>query len=200
VKFRGAEAIVQTIEWQGQRAISKIRNKRGYRHPSLEKRLVTERLRSEARIIDKLLSNGISVPTIFLVNPDKNTIIMEYIEGITLEKALRGSDFKKYLSETASIISSIHSLGVLHGDPTTSNFLVTDKIHAIDFGLSSISDDDENRASDLRVFLESLESHHSEIDGRDFFLEEYSKWEHSKPVLDALKILELRGRYNLMRG
>ena len=97
-------------------------------------------------------------------------------------------------------MSKIHSCHVVHGDPTTSNFLVTDKIHAIDFGLSSISEDDEDRASDLRVFLESIDSHHSEIKGRDIFLSAYSKWTNSKPVLEALKVLELRGRYNLMRG
>ena len=199
MKFRGAEAIVETIEWNGQTVISKIRNKRGYRHPALEKRLVVERLRSESRIMERLLSQGVPVPAIFSVNTSDNSIFMEFIEGQTLERALRGKDFKKHLIQTAHLLSRIHSLNVVHGDPTTSNFLVNDKIYAIDFGLSSISDDDEDRASDLRVFLESLDSHHSEINGRNIFLEAYSKGA-SKSVLEALKVLELRGRYNLMRG
>tara|TARA_B100000029_G_scaffold416619_1_gene420961 strand:+ start:2451 stop:3053 length:603 start_codon:yes stop_codon:yes gene_type:complete len=200
MKFRGAEAIVETIEWNGQTVISKVRNKRGYRHPSLEKRLVVERLRSESRIMERLLSCGISVPAIYSVNTSDNSIFMEFIDGQTLERALRGKNFKKYLVQTANLLSQIHSLKVIHGDPTTSNFLVTDSIYAIDFGLSSISDDDEDRASDLRVFLESLDSHHSEINGREIFLEAYSEWQASKAVLEALKVLELRGRYNLMRG
>ncbi len=199
MKFRGAEAIVETIEWNGQTVISKIRNKRGYRHPALEKRLVVERLRSESRIMERLISQGVPVPAIFSVNTSDNSIFMEFIEGQTLERALRGKDFKKHLIQTAHLLSRIHSLNVVHGDPTTSNFLVNDKIYAIDFGLSSISDDDEDRASDLRVFLESLDSHHSEINGRNIFLEAYSKGA-SKSVLEALKVLELRGRYNLMRG
>ena len=199
MKFRGAEAIVETIEWNGQTVISKIRNKRGYRHPALEKRLVVERLRSESRIMERLISQGVPVPAIFSVNTSDNSIFMEFIEGQTLERALRGKDFKKHLNQTAHLLSRIHSLNVVHGDPTTSNFLVNDKIYAIDFGLSSISDDDEDRASDLRVFLESLDSHHSEINGRNIFLEAYSKGA-SKSVLEALKVLELRGRYNLMRG
>ena len=199
MKFRGAEAIVETIEWNGQTVISKMRNKRGYRHPALEKRLVVERLRSESRIMERLLSQGVPVPAIFSVNTSDNSIFMEFIEGQTLERALRGKDFKKHLIQTAHLLSRIHSLNVVHGDPTTSNFLVNDKIYAIDFGLSSISDDDEDRASDLRVFLESLDSHHSEINGRDIFLEAYSTGA-SKSVLEALKVLELRGRYNLMRG
>ena len=199
MKFRGAEAIVETIEWNGQTVISKMRNKRGYRHPALEKRLVVERLRSESRIMERLLSQGVPVPAIFSVNTSDNSIFMEFIEGQTLERALRGKDFKKHLIQTAHLLSRIHSLNVVHGDPTTSNFLVNDKIYAIDFGLSSISDDDEDRASDLRVFLESLDSHHSEINGRNIFLEAYSAGA-SKSVLEALKVLELRGRYNLMRG
>ena len=200
MKFRGAEAIVETVEWNGQTVVSKVRNKRGYRHPSLEKKLVVERLRSESRIMERLLSRGISVPALYSVNISENSLLMEYIDGSTLEKALREKDFENHLVKTAELLTTIHSCNVVHGDPTTSNFLVTDKIHAIDFGLSSISEDNEDRASDLRVFLESLDSHHSEINGREIFLSAYSKWTKSKPVLEALKVLELRGRYNLMRG
>ena len=82
--FRGAEAIVEKINWQGISAISKIRNPRSYRHPDLEKRLVTERLRSETRIIERLLSFGVTVPALYEVNIANSEIIMEFIEGITL--------------------------------------------------------------------------------------------------------------------
>jgi len=198
--FRGAEAVVEIIKWQDSSAISKVRNKRSYRHPDLEKRLVTERLRSESRVIERLLSEGILVPALYEVNIEKSQIIMEFIDGITLERGLRTDKFHEYLVSSAKILSQIHSSGVVHGDPTTSNFMISDDIYAIDFGLSTFNDDAESRASDLRVFLESLEAHHSEISGREIFLEAYSKWESSKEVLEALEVLELRGRYNLMRG
>ena len=200
MKFRGAEAIVESTEWGDKHAISKIRNIRSYRHPHLEKRLVRDRIRQEVRIIERLLSKGIAVPCIYCVDISNSQIVMEYIEGTTLEKALRESDFKKRLIETAELLSLIHSIGVIHGDPTTSNFMVNEKIYAIDFGLSTVSDDSEDRASDLRVFLESIDSHHSEINGRNIFLDSYSMWEGSSPVLKALEVLELRGRYNLMMG
>ena len=116
MKFRGAEAIVETIDWHGKKAVSKVRNRRGYRHPSLEKRLVLERLRSESRIMEKLLSAGIPVPALYSVNSDANTIIMEYIDGVTLEQALRGQDYEKHLLGTARLLSTLHSLDVLHGD------------------------------------------------------------------------------------
>ena len=198
--FRGAEAVIEKIIWQGFPAISKVRNKRSYRHPILEKRLVTERLRSESRVIERLLSKGVLVPALYEVNIGKSQIIMEFIEGITLERGLRTDKYHNYLVSSAKLLSHIHSLGIVHGDPTTSNFMVSGKMYAIDFGLSTFNDDAESRASDLRVFLESLEAHHSEISGRDVFLTAYSKWDLSKEVLEALEVLELRGRYNLMRG
>tara|TARA_B100000959_G_C14934757_1_gene605239 strand:- start:37 stop:645 length:609 start_codon:yes stop_codon:yes gene_type:complete len=198
--FRGAEAVVEKIEWQGSSAISKVRNKRSYRHPDLEKRLVTERLRSESRVIERLLSEGVLVPALYEVNIEKSQIIMEFIEGVTLEKGLRTDKYHDYLVSSAEVLSQIHSSGIVHGDPTTSNFIISEDFYAIDFGLSTFNDDAESRASDLRVFLESLEAHHSEISGREIFLEAYSNWESSKEVLEALEVLELRGRYNLMRG
>ena len=198
--FRGAEAIIEKIKWQDFSAVSKVRNKRSYRHPELERKLVVERLRSESRIIEYLLSKGVLVPSLYEVNTEKSQIIMEFIDGISLEKGLRTDKFRDYLISSAILISQIHSFGIVHGDPTTSNFMISGGLYAIDFGLSSFDDAAESRASDLRVFFESLEAHHSEIDGREIFLESYSRWKHSGEVLKALEVLELRGRYNLMRG
>ena len=198
--FRGAEAIIEKIKWQDFTAVSKVRNKRSYRHPELERKLVVERLRSESRIIEYLLSKGVLVPSLYEVNTEKSQIIMEFIDGISLEKGLRTDKFRDYLISSATLISQIHSLGIVHGDPTTSNFMISGGLYAIDFGLSSFDDAAESRASDLRVFFESLEAHHSEIDGREIFLESYSRWKPSGEVLNALEVLELRGRYNLMRG
>ena len=198
--FRGAEAVVEKIKWQNFTAVSKVRNKRSYRHPELERKLVVERLRSESRVIEYLLSKGVLVPSLYEVNAKKSQIIMEFIDGMTLEEGLRTNKFRDYLISTAILISQIHSSGIVHGDPTTSNFMISRGLYAIDFGLSSFDDDAESRASDLRVFLESLEAHHSEIKGREIFLDAYSDWKSSGEVLKSLEVLELRGRYNLMRG
>ena len=46
---RGAEAVVTACEWHGRPAVAKHRNRRSYRHPDLETRLVAERLRAEGR-------------------------------------------------------------------------------------------------------------------------------------------------------
>ena len=46
--------------------------------------------------MERLLSQGISVPAIYSVNPVENSIIMEFIDGQTLERALRTDVFKSH--------------------------------------------------------------------------------------------------------
>ena len=46
-----------------------------------------------------------------------------------------------------TLVGRIHANGICHGDLTTSNFMKKeDKYYIIDFGLSSMSTTDENRA------------------------------------------------------
>ena len=61
LNYRGAEAVVTACEWHGQPAIEKHRNLRIYRHPDLEVRLVTERLRAEARLLERAAGAGLPV-------------------------------------------------------------------------------------------------------------------------------------------
>ena len=98
---------------------------------------------------------------------------------------------------------------IVHGDPTTSNFIaagdgdesgVNTGLAVIDFGLGAATDDDEQRATDLRVLLESLEAHHPELAAREPLLAAYGVWDGAAGVLERLVALEQRGRYNLVRG
>ena len=52
------------------------------------------------------------------------------------------------------LVGQVHAAGFVHGDLTTSNFLFDEKnskISIIDFGLSTTSNKEENRAVDLHV-------------------------------------------------
>ena len=120
-------------------------------------------MRSESRVIEYLLSKGVLVPSLYEVNAGKSQIIMEFIDGMTLEEGLRTSKFRDYLVSTAILISQIHSSGIVHGDPTTSNFMISGGLYAIDFGLSSLMMM-PNLGLLIFAFLESLEAHHSEIE------------------------------------
>lgn len=199
LEYRGAEAVVKETSWAGKPAISKFRNPRGYRHPDLDQKLIRERLRNEARLLEKLAESGLPVPSLYSVNLD-GTIIMEKLDGLSLEEFLKKNKDLSKITDLGHLLSNIHASGIVHGDPTSSNFIVGSKLYAIDFGLGSVDDSNEARATDIRVLLESLEGHHSELNCRQTLLDSYSAWDGSNNVLERLKTIELRGRYNLMRG
>ena len=53
-----------------------------------------------------------------------------------------------------ALVGQVHAAGFVHGDLTTSNFLFDEKnskFSIIDFGLSTTSNKEENRAVDLHV-------------------------------------------------
>ncbi len=202
LEARGAEAVVTACEWHGRPAVAKHRNRRSYRHPDLEVRLVTERLRAEARLLGRATEAGLPVPALYAVDPAAATLVMARLPGETLERALRASDGARWLPQLGELLARIHVAGIVHGDPTTSNFIAARDagLAVIDFGLGAATDDDEQRATDLRVLLESLEAHHPELAAREPLLAAYGAWDGAAGVLERLAALEQRGRYNLVRG
>ena len=202
LEARGAEAVVTACEWHGRPAVAKHRNRRSYRHPDLEARLVAERLRAEARLLGRAAEAGLPVPALYAVDPATATLVMARLPGETLERALRASDGARWLPQLGELLARIHVAGIVHGDPTTSNFIAAGDagLAVIDFGLGAATDDDEQRATDLRVLLESLEAHHPELAARDPLLAAYGAWDGAAGVLERLAALEQRGRYNLVRG
>ena len=208
LNYRGAEAVVTACEWHGQPAIEKHRNLRIYRHPDLEVRLVTERLRAEARLLERASEAGLPVPPLYAVDPAAATLVMAWLPGEPLERALRAPNGVAWLPQLGELLARIHAAGIVHGDPTTSNFVaagspggdVNGNLAVIDFGLGAVSDDDEQRATDLRVLLESLEAHHPELKAREPLLAAYGEWDGAADALERLAALEQRGRYNLVRG
>ena len=202
LEARGAEAVVTACEWHGRPAVAKHRNRRSYRHPDLEVRLVTERLRAEARLLGRATEAGLPVPALYAVDPAAATLVMARLPGETLERALRASDGARWLPQLGELLARIHVAGIVHGDPTTSNFIAVGDagLAVIDFGLGAATVDDEQRATDLRVLLESLEAHHPELAAREPLLAAYGAWDGAAGVLERLAALEQRGRYNLVRG
>ena len=149
------------------------------------------------------------MPALYAVDPAAATLVMARLPGETLERALRASDGARWLPQLGELLARIHAAGIVHGDPTTSNFIAAGDgdepgVHAglavIDFGLGAATDDDEQRATDLRVMLESLEAHHPELAAREPLLAAYGAWDGAAGVLERLAALEQRGRYNLVRG
>ena len=66
--------------------------------------------------------------------------------------------------EIGKLVGILHKNGIMHGDLTTSNFILFKNIvYIIDFGLSQITIKPEDHAVDLRLIKEILNSAHAKI-------------------------------------
>ena len=187
---QGAEAI---IERTGD-SVSKIRIDKKYRLPEIDSVLRKQRTRREANILFKVNNLGISCPKVISVSEKTMTIELEFLSG----KKARDVFNAVLAREIGRIVGQLHSNDVVHGDLTTSNFLLCDgKMFVIDFGLSFVSSKVEDKAVDLHVLSQALESKHHEIhtdcwnESIDGYKETNKDW---KLVLDRLNVVEGRGR------
>ena len=192
---RGAEAIL--IHQDGK--LIKRRIPKGYRHPELDKKIRTRRTRSEAKILEKV-SRIINVPKILKVDEHKAEIDMEFIGGKKLSDWLDKFPLKKQLKicyQLGEEIAELHDNDIIHGDLTTSNMILKDdKIFFIDFGLSFHSARIEDKAVDIHLLRQALESKHFK-NWSDLFeavIEGYKRV-GDESVLLQLKKVESRGRY-----
>lgn len=185
---RGAEAIVSFSCGEAR----KFRPPKRYRHPGLDRRLITERTRAEARLISEARKNGVRTPVIHEIETD--TIVMEDIPGVRLRDSLS----PELLHEAGRMTGKLHSGQMIHGDLTTSNFLVSNhKLWLIDFGLSTVSGELEPRGVDIHVLFQVLESTapDAEILKKAFITGYKEMLPEAEEVLVREHEIELRGRY-----
>jgi bifunctional N6-L-threonylcarbamoyladenine synthase / protein kinase Bud32 len=150
-KKRGAEAIVTFHEGYAE----KNRVSKRYRVPALDRRLIAERTRAEARLIHAARRGGVPTPIISDITED--TIVMERVQGTLLTDALTPDN----LHEAGRQVGLLHKAGIMHGDLTTSNLILreTDKrCVLIDFGLAQATTEIEQRGVDIHVLYQTLES------------------------------------------
>lgn len=188
---QGAEAkIIQ----EGNNII-KDRISKGYRHPELDKKIIKTRTKSEAKLLDKAAMLGISPKPIEVTN---NKIIMPKIQGKKLSEHLENLNYKEICKQIAINIVKLHDNNIIHGDLTTSNMILTDKnqLFFIDFGLGFISNRIEDKAVDLHLIKQALETKHFTIykECEKIILENYNSKDKTK-ILEQLKKVEARGRY-----
>ncbi len=193
---QGAEAV---LIWEKDFLI-KRRIKKSYRLEGIDDKLRKLRTRSEAKIIEKLYGR-INVPRILKADDKNKEITMQFIDGKKLSEHLDSFSLKKQkevCKEIGKEISKIHDAGIIHGDSTTSNMILhNDKVFFIDFGLGFHSSRIEDKAVDLHLMRQALESKHYERWQQLFeaVLEGYKESSNSSAVLQQLKKVEARGRY-----
>lgn len=206
---KGAEADLYLEDWNGYKVIKKQRIKKIYRIDDLDIKLRKSRTIREAQMLHEVKKIGIPTPIVYFLDIPNFTIIMEYIDGNLLREHLErlsSEDIVKTFKIVGFQIGLLHNNGIIHGDLTTSNMILTNKykVFFIDFGLSFYSQDLEDKGTDILLLKRAISSTHykhankclkaifngyKSVVGKDY----------SKKVLMKAKEIEKRGRYYLKR-
>jgi len=191
---RGAEAIIYLDN-----NVIKDRIKKSYRINEIDDKLRKQRTKREAKIFQKLAK--INFPAPKLIKTDEKSIIeMDFIDGKKVRDVLNNKNYKKLMNELGKKIAILHNNGIIHGDLTTSNFILNKKdnqIYFIDFGLSFFDTHVEHKAVDIHLLKQALESKHYRIWEQAFkeVLNGYKAAKDYDKVLERLEKVEKRGRY-----
>ena len=160
---KGAEADLYQTKWQNSKAILKIRKIKNYRNSLLDLKIRKQRTIKECQMISFVKSFGIPTPLIYFVNLKTTSIMMQEIPGTPVHD-LPESKIVELSKDIGKLVGTLHKNGVMHGDLTTSNFILfKNTVFVIDFGLSQNTIKSEDHAVDLRLIKEILNSAHAKI-------------------------------------
>ena len=194
----GAEAII----YEDDGRIVKDRISKKYRIKQIDESLRKFRTKREAKVFQTLEKINFPIPKLIDFSEKTNKIIMENISGKKLRDVLNSKNCEKFSYEVGQKIGILHEKDIIHGDLTTSNMIVNEKdknrIYFIDFGLSFFSAKAEDKAVDLHLLRQALESKHHTIWRRCFesAIKGYKNTCKShEEVLKRLETVEARGRY-----
>jgi len=202
---KGAEASLYFADWHGRKVIMKKRLPKKYRLSKLDEQIRTYRTIHEPQLMHEAKKAGVPTPTIFLVDIESATIVMQFIEGKQVKQLLSEvseSERHRLCLEIGELIGKLHKYGIIHGDLTTSNMIRNSegKIFFVDFGLGEKRKELESRGVDLHLMKRALQSTHFRFAEECFnaVIEGYSKVLGSvtvKNVLDKIREIKRRGRY-----
>ncbi|AJM91228.1 KEOPS complex kinase/ATPase Bud32 [Nitrosopumilus piranensis] len=160
---KGAEADIYKTIWHNSPAILKIRKTKNYRNLLLDSKIRKQRTIKESQIISQVKSFGIPTPLVYFVNLEKTSITMQEIQGKPVHD-LSESKIIQLSKTIGKLVGMLHKNGIMHGDLTTSNFILfKNNVYVIDFGLSQNTIKPEDHAVDLRLIKEILNSAHAKI-------------------------------------
>jgi TP53 regulating kinase and related kinases len=202
---KGAEASLYRQQWHERQVVVKTRLPKTYRPVQLDQTIRRYRTIHEPQLMNDAKRAGVPTPTIFLVDVENDSIIMEYIEGKQVKQLIDSSSKTERCDiciQIGQLIGKLHKNGLVHGDLTTSNMIVAKrgKIFFVDFGLSDRSGELEAQGVDLHLLKRALQSTHFQNAEECFtaVLQGYTNVvgsEATTTVLDKVKEIEKRGRY-----
>jgi N6-L-threonylcarbamoyladenine synthase/protein kinase Bud32 len=194
-RTQGAEAIVD-LDRDGGSAY-KRRLSKAYRHPELDARLRRQRTRSEARLTSEARRVGVPTPVVFDVDPREGLLEFEFVGDADLRDAISEAGVRR----VGEHLARCHDAGFVHGDPTPRNVRVRRNgaddglVYLIDFGLGYHSDHVEDYAMDLHVFEGSVAGTADDPETCIDAFEDAYRDVGDERVLDRLRDIETRGRY-----
>ncbi|MBD3259028.1 Kae1-associated serine/threonine protein kinase [Candidatus Woesearchaeota archaeon] len=195
---RGAEAIIRKEKKNDADIVVKRRIKKSYRIDEIDEELRKLRTRKEAKVLDAI-NQVIPSPKLLKVDEKENLIEMEFIDGQKIRDVFEKEDYIALSKQVGMQIAKIHKKNLIHGDLTTSNFILKDdRIYFIDFGLSFHSTKVEDKAVDLHLLKQALESKHYTVWKECFeaALNSYTiESDEADAVLKRLEQVEKRGRH-----
>jgi TP53 regulating kinase-like protein len=202
---KGAEASLYLEYWNNRKVIMKRRHPKKYRIPELDLLIRTQRTLHEPNIIHNAKEAGVPTPTIFMVDVEDANIIMEFVEGKQIKEVLDAVSKEERLKVcklVGKLIGRLHGNGIIHGDLTTSNMIMTPygRVVFVDFGLSERSVELEPMGVDLHLMKRTLQSTHYKYAKECFkaVMDGYEKAlgkEETKKVTVKIREIERRGRY-----
>ena len=184
----GAEAVVAL---RGHSVVKK-RIPKDYRIAELDTKLRKERTRLEAKIQSDARRAGVPTPIIEAI--DSFSITMERIEGPSVSSVMS----EAVAENIGVVLCALHSAGIVHGDPTTRNMILSaGKVYLIDFGLSSYDRSLEARGVDVHVFFQTLQATDDRFPAlKDAFLAGYARnCANAALILEKVNEIKERGRY-----
>ena len=202
---KGAEASLYLADWHERKAIIKTRIPKKYRPAALDEQIRTYRTIHEAQLMHEAKVAGVPAPLIYMVNVPEATIIMECIEGQQVKQLLNGAPQERrheICIQIGTLIGKLHSHGLIHGDLTTSNMILSseDKIVFVDFGLGEKNTEVEAQGVDLHLMKRALQSTHYPF-WEDCFKQVLCGYasvrgvECAEKVYEKIREIERRGRY-----
>ncbi len=212
---RGAEALVTETEWDGQPAVRKERNRKGYRTSELDERLRGERTKGEENLLIRARRAGVRVPTVW--ERQDSVLILERLSGKKVKDVFDTRDRNRVAGQIGRAAAKLHRSGIVHGDltpanmiwlpvsssrvsrppePKTGNRKQQFELALIDFGLGFSSTSPEDHATDLYVLKEALSAGHAKLAKTIWsrILKAYRQ-DGNQAVLKRLDQIERRRRY-----
>ncbi|MGD0202468.1 MAG: Kae1-associated kinase Bud32 [Candidatus Bathyarchaeia archaeon] len=202
---KGAEASLYLADWHSRKVVIKVRIPKRYRPEALDEQIRSYRTVHEPQLMHEAKAAGVPTPLIYMVNVAEASITMEYVEGQQIKQLLNKvpqGKRRELCMAIGELIGKLHSRGLIHGDLTTSNMILSPegKIFFVDFGLGEKNSELEAEGVDLHLMKRALQSTHYQFWEECFknVLSGYSSVlgsEAAEKVYEKIKEIERRGRY-----